>query len=106
MVVHTVSVRARRARVDPATVVAGTSGCDALDLDLDEEWDGMDVRVAVSRGEDRWEAAWDGEPVELPADALSEPRSWLSVSVLGSAPGRRLETLSCRRGIWVAEGGR
>ena len=102
---HTVEVRRRRVRVDPAVAVAGTSGADEVALDLDAEWAGLAVRVALSRGEDRWEAAWCGEPVAVPDGALEVPGVWLAVSVVGEAPGRRLATSECRRGIWVARGG-
>lgn len=102
---HTVRVRGRRVRVDPASAVAGTSGADEVALDLDAEWDGLAVRVALSRGEDRWEAAWEGEPVAVPAEALEAPGVWLAVSVVGEAPGRRLATYACRRGMWVQGGG-
>ena len=102
---HTVRVRGRRVRVDPAVAVAGTSGADLVALDLDKEWEGLAVRVALSRGDERWEAAWEGEPVAVPAGALEVPGVWLAVSVVGEAPGRRLATSECRRGIWVARGG-
>ena len=86
MVVHTVSVRARRARVDPATVVAGTSGCDALDLDLDGEWDGVSVvcNFATARG-DVWQVAYTGEPVAIPAEAMAEVGP-VDLSVVGYSP--------------------
>ena len=48
MVTHTVTVRSRRASVDVRELVSGTAKTDRIVLDLDREWDGMDVTLTVT----------------------------------------------------------
>lgn len=43
---HTISIRDRRATVDDRLLVSGTWRADCVALDLDAEWEGMDVSVA------------------------------------------------------------
>lgn len=106
MVVHTVTVRGRRVvRVDPPGIPAGCAGSDALALDLDAEWDGMDVRVVLGPEGGAYAAAWEGEPLEVPA-ALTDRPGWLPVAVVGSGPGgERLATPAAGKAMIVVGGG-
>lgn len=60
MKTHVLKVRGRVASCEDLALVQGTVECDAVELDLDEEWAGLSVSVAF---------AADGEkrtPVENP----------------------------------------
>ena len=80
--VHTLTVRGHEIRCCDPVVVANGIGHDALQLDLDAEWDGLSLRVVLGSGDGAAERLWDGEPWVVPASLLAEP-DWLPVSVVG-----------------------
>ena len=53
MLVHNVTVRGRTSHIDGIDLVQGTVGMDYLSLDLDDEWDGLDIVVALGGSGER-----------------------------------------------------
>ena len=104
MVEHVLSVRKRRIKIHPSYAVAGGKSSDSLVLDLDQEWDGMSVRVVLGEGDGAVEADWDGEPMVLPDDTLAEP-GWLPMTVVGEADGSKIVTEAAPHAFRVVEGG-
>lgn len=95
MVTHRITVRGRRLSGVPFSVVQGCRSADALELDLDGEWDGMSVVLVLGPCGGATELAWHGEPLTLPS-ALAEDTGGIDVSVVGySADGdTRLVTVA------------
>lgn len=76
MKTHVLKVRGRVASCEDLALVQGTVECDAVELDLDEEWAGLSVSVAF---------AADGEkrtPVENPDGTYTVP--WECLAKAGS----------------------
>lgn len=83
---HVMAVRGRTARVDPAAVVQHCVNADVLRLDLDAEWEGLDVSVVFAReGETPVEVPYGTKPVNVPWRLLAEPGALWAVAV-----GRRV----------------
>lgn len=103
---HIVTVRARGLSVRPSTLVAGSSGADALVLDLDDEWEGLQVFIILGEGESALAVEWDGEPVDVPGELLADP-GWLAASVVGMDPsgGKRVVTMASPHAMRVVQGG-
>ena len=80
--VHTLRVDMHRLSVDDPVVVAGGMGHDALDLDLDNEWEGLGVVITIGPENRAVSVAYDGEPVTIPAECIDTP-GMLPVSVTG-----------------------
>ena len=80
--VHTLVVRDHRISCCDTEMVQHGMGHDAIQLDLDAEWDGLSLRVVLGSGDEAAERLWDGEPWVVPASLLAEP-DWLPVSVVG-----------------------
>lgn len=80
--VHTLRVDLHRISVDDPVVVAGGMGHDALDLDLDNEWEGLSVVITIGPENRAVSVAYDGEPVTIPAECIDTP-GMLPVSVTG-----------------------
>lgn len=67
MINHTITVRNRRIKVDTPRLIQGCDGSDAIILDLDDEWTGLDeILVSIGSGDSRQDAFWDGEPTNSP----------------------------------------
>lgn len=101
---HKVTVRNYELRICPPWVVAGSKGADALVLDLDDDWDGLSVRVVLGEGEEAQEDDWTGEPLIIPADLTVEPR-WLPVSVVGTDGETVTLTKAAPHAMQVVSGG-
>lgn len=90
MKIHTITVVDRRATIDDRILVQGTVGEDAVAIDLDQEWDGLDIiatfhfnggDIAPERKEDgTYEVPWEAN--------MAVGR--VSVSIEGSKNGRVL----------------
>lgn len=80
--VHTLVVRDHRISCCDPVIVQHGMGHDAINLDLDAEWDGLSLRVVLGSGDGVEERLWNGEPWVVPASLLAEP-GWLPVSVVG-----------------------
>ena len=80
--VHTLRVDLHRISVDDPVIVAGGMGHDALDLDLDNEWEGLSVVITIGPENRAVSVAYDGEPVTIPAECIDTP-GMLPVSVTG-----------------------
>ena len=104
--VHTLRVDMHRISVDDPVIVAGGMGHDAIDLDLDAEWDGLTVTIVVGECDAAYDAVWQGEPWVLPAASLFEA-GWLPVTVVGrDASGTvRVVTERCDRLLRVVASG-
>lgn len=54
MINHTITVRNRRIKVDAPRLIQGCDGSDAIILDLDDEWTGLDeILVSIGSGDSR-----------------------------------------------------
>lgn len=52
MINHTITVRNRRIKVDTPRLIQGCDGSDAIILDLDDEWTGLDeILVSIGSGD-------------------------------------------------------
>lgn len=80
--IHTIRVDMHRLSVDEPVVVAGGMGHDAIDLDLDNEWEGLSVVITIGPENRAVSVAYDGEPVTIPAECIDTP-GMLPVSVTG-----------------------
>lgn len=80
--VHTLRVDLHRISVDDPVIVAGGMGHDAIDLDLDNEWEGLSVVITIGPENRAVSIAYDGEPVTIPAECIDVP-GMLPVSVTG-----------------------
>ena len=82
MINHTITVRNRRIKVDTPRLIQGCTGSDAIILDLDDEWTGLDeILVSIGSGDSRQDAIWDGEPMVI--EHIDFPIGYLPVSVTG-----------------------
>ena len=80
MINHTITVRNRRIKVDTPRLIQGCTGSDAIILDLDDEWTGLDeILVSIGSGDSRQDAIWDGNPwssnISIFRSAISRSRS-------------------------------
>ena len=79
MINHTITVRNRRIKVDTPRLIQGCTGSDAIILDLDDEWTGLDeILVSIGSGDSRQDATWDGEPMVI--EHIDFPIGYLPVS--------------------------
>lgn len=85
---HTLTVRSRRAECDDLDLVQGSVGCDAVALDLDEEWDGLAVTVAFEGSGVKRTAAKGPDGYVVPWECMAEPGA-----VHAAVEGRRGATL-------------
>lgn len=81
-VCHTVSVTERRIAIDDRTLIQNNVRTDTLALDLDGEWDGVNVVVLIGKTGSEVELAWAGVPVVIPAQ-VAESVGAIDVSVVG-----------------------
>ena len=106
MHVHVLRVRDHRIRCEDPVMVAGGFGHDAVDLDLDAEWDGLSARLVLGPCESAYDVLYEGEPVVVPAATLAEA-GWLPVSVVGHGGDGtvRVTTERCDHLLRVVESG-
>ena len=104
--VHTLVVRDHHISCCDATMVQHGMGHDAIQLDLDAEWDGLTVTIVVGECDAAYDAVWRGEPWVLPAASLFEA-GWLPVTVVGRDDSGtvRVVTERCDRLLRVVASG-
>lgn len=104
--VHTLVVRGHRISCCDTEMVQHGMGHDAIQLDLDAEWDGLAVTIVAGECDAAYDFVWEGDPWVLPAAALFEA-GWLPVSVVGrDASGTvRVVTERCDRLLRVVPSG-
>ena len=104
--VHTLVVRDHRISCCDATMVQHGMGHDAIQLDLDAEWDGLTVTIVVGECDAAYDTVWDGDPWVLPAASLFEA-GWLPVTVVGRDDSGtvRVVTERCDRLLRVVASG-
>ena len=93
---HTLVVRDHAVSCPDPDIVQHSKGHDAIQLDLDAEWDGLDVSI-VMVGPDykAVEVLYTGEPVTIPASVCEDPR-WLPVGIVGYGDGGNVRVLTAR----------
>lgn len=102
---HTVMVRGTRLEVIGGRVVAGSRGCDSVELDLDRSWSGLEVTLVLGSGDSAVAVEWSGEPVTVPSELTLVPGA-VAVSVVGrSADGSVRVTEEAPGAIAVVPGG-
>lgn len=93
MVTHRITVRGRKLSGVPFSVVQGCRSADALEFDLDGDFDGAELVEVIVYPRDGSRAAescvYDGGPVTLPDSAYEAP-GWLGLAVLATKPGGEL----------------
>ena len=104
--VHTLVVRDHRISCCDREMVQHGMGHDAIQLDLDAEWDGLTVTIVVGECDAAYDAVWQGEPWVLPAASLFEA-GWLPVTVVGRDDSGtvRVVTERCDRLLRVVASG-
>ena len=104
--VHTLVVRDHRISCCDCEMVQHGMGHDAIQLDLDAEWDGLTVTIVVGECDAAYDTIWEGEPWVLPAVALFEA-GWLPVTVVGRDDSGtvRVVTERCDRLLRVVASG-
>lgn len=91
--VHTLTVRGHEIRCCDPVVVANGIGHDALQLDLDSGWDGLDVTVTIGGSYGPTSLVWSGEPVVIPASLIDHP-GFLPVGIVGYGDGGKVRVLT------------
>ncbi len=96
MKTHKVLVRDRSLSCDSKTIPQGSRGQDEIILDLDDDWDGLNVYIVIQRGEDKRILDYTEEsksgPVTLPDDILDELGP-INVALVGlGADGSKITT--------------
>lgn len=91
--VHTLTVRGHEIRCCDPVVVANGIGHDALQLDLDPGWDGLDVTVTIGGSYGPTSLVWSGEPVVIPASLIDHP-GFLPVGIVGYGDGGKVRVLT------------
>ena len=104
--VHTLVVRDHRISCCDCEMVQHGMGHDAIQLDLDAEWDGLTITIVVGGCDAAYDAVWQGEPWVLPAASLFEA-GWLPVTVVGRDDSGtvRVVTERCDRLLRVVASG-
>ncbi len=93
MVNHILTVRGRKASVTPRTLVQGTVGQDTLTLDLDSEWNGLNVTVTFVSSTTELTPALTANMCEIPHEVLVDSGE-LDVFVLGTRDGKAMRHAS------------
>ena len=91
--VHTLTVRGHEIRCCDPVVVANGIGHDALQLDLDPGWDGLDVTVTIGGSYGPTSLVWSGEPVVIPASLIDHP-GFLPIGIVGYGDGGKVRVLT------------
>ncbi len=102
---HTIKVRDRIAEIDDPYFVQYAYGVDTIALDLDGEWDGLEVSLVLSKaGQDTLEVEWQGSPVPMPYELMKAPGRVHPI-VVGRLKGQRDVTARCIRPMSVLRSG-
>lgn len=93
MVNHILTVRGRKASVTPRTLVQGTVGQDTLTLDLDSEWNGLNVTVTFVAATTEVTPVLNANMCEIPHEVLVDSGE-VDVFVLGTRDGKAMRHAS------------
>lgn len=93
MVNHILTVRGRKASVTPRTLVQGTVGQDTLTLDLDSEWNGLNVTVTFVAATTEITPELTANVCEIPHEVLVDSGE-VEVFVLGTRDGKAMRHAS------------
>ena len=93
MVNHVLTVRGRKASVTPRTLVQGTVGHDTLTLDLDSEWNGLNVTVTFVAATTEVTPVLNANMCEIPHEVLVDSGE-VDVFVLGTRDGKAMRHAS------------
>ena len=93
MVNHVLTVRGRKASVTPRTLVQGTVGQDTLTLDLDSEWNGLNVTVTFVAATNEVTPVLNANMCEIPHEVLVDSGE-VDVFVLGTRDGKAMRHAS------------
>ena len=93
MVNHVLTVRGRKASVTPRTLVQGTVGQDTLTLDLDSEWNGLNVTVTFVTATTEVTPVLNANMCEIPHEVLVDSGE-VDVFVLGTRDGKAMRHAS------------
>ena len=93
MVNHVLTVRGRKASVTPRTLVQGTVGQDTLTIDLDSEWNGLNVTVTFVAATTEVTPVLNANMCEIPHEVLVDSGE-VDVFVLGTRDGKAMRHAS------------
>lgn len=93
MVNHVLTVRGRKASVTPRTLVQGTVGQDTLTLDLDSEWNGLNVTVTFVAATTEVTPVLNANVCDIPHEVLADSGE-VDVFVLGTRDGKAMRHAS------------
>ena len=93
MVNHVLTVRGRKASVTQRTLVQGTVGQDTLTLDLDSEWNGLNVTVTFVAATTEVTPVLNANMCEIPHEVLVDSGE-VDVFVLGTRDGKAMRHAS------------
>lgn len=93
MVNHILTVRGRTASISPRTLVQGTVGQDTLTLDLDSEWNGLNVTVTFVAATTEVTPVLNANVCEIPHEVLGDSGE-VDVFVLGTRDGKAMRHAS------------
>lgn len=93
MVNHILTVRGRKASVTPRTLVQGTVGQDTLTLDLDSEWNGLNVTATFVAATTEVTPVLNANMCEIPHEVLVDSGE-VDVFVLGTRDGKAMRHAS------------
>lgn len=93
MVNHVLTVRGRKASVTPCTLVQGTVWQDTLTLDLDSEWNGLNVTVTFVAATTEVTPVLNANMCEIPHEVLVDSGE-VDVFVLGTRDGKAMRHAS------------
>lgn len=93
MVNHVLTVRGRKASVTPRTLVQGTVGQDTLTLDLDSEWNGLNVTVTFVAATTEITPVLNANVCDIPHEVLVDSGE-VDVFVLGTRDGKAMRHAS------------
>lgn len=93
MVNHVLTVRGRKASVTPRTLVQGTVGQDTLTLDLDSEWNGLNVTVTFVADTTEVTPVLNANMCEIPHEVLVDSGE-VDVFVFGTRDGKAMRHAS------------
>ena len=100
MVNHVLTVRGRKASVTPRTLVQGTVGQDTLTLDLDSEWNGLNVTVTFVAATTEVTPVLNANMCEIPHEVLVDSGE-VDVFVLGTRDGKAMRHASLAHNMVV-----
>ena len=93
MVNHILTVRGRTPSISPRVLVQGTVGQDTLTLDLDSEWNGLNVTVTFVAATTEVTPVLNDNVCEIPHEVLADSGE-VDVFVLGTRDGKAMRHAS------------